>query len=78
MFVITSDWLKKSTQGPFSSYLQMHSQVLTRDQANVLGEGWPLISGWFERAIGKQLTEDQRIRFEARLKKKDVRRLAKV
>lgn len=69
-FVINMDWLKEHTQcNPFT-------WSLTRDQAAIVGEPFPLTSGWRERTIGKTLTPDQVKRFEARLTIKKAKRYA--
>jgi hypothetical protein len=44
----------------------------TRDQLEVIGIEWPPIKGWKAKAIGRELTDEQRLRFESRIPAKEV------
>ncbi len=59
---IEFEWLKQHTGA------SSRTCTLTLDQADILGEPWPLIEGWMKRSIGKVLTPEQVQRFELRLK----------
>jgi hypothetical protein len=34
-------------------------------QLELIGEPWPPKPGWIARAVGRQITEDQRLEFES-------------
>lgn len=56
MFVVTQEWMEsnRTARGGF-----------TKKQAIAMGERWPLVAGWLKRAIGKTISEDARLAFEA-------------
>jgi hypothetical protein len=58
-FVVTLDWVMAHTESGLS---------LTRDQVLAVGDTWPIQQGWKQRWVGKMITEEQRLRFEERLK----------
>jgi hypothetical protein len=66
MFTITERWLRENTS----------CGAITNDQATALGIESPATFGWIYRVIGKEITDEQRVRFEKRLKAKEARRLA--
>jgi hypothetical protein len=51
--VITSRWLRESTKGGSP----------TKAQLEVLGHSWPPITGWMERLIGVEISEQTASRF---------------
>lgn len=56
MFTVTREWIDKYTT-PRGGYVYA--------QVKALGAGWPLVSGWKNRAVGTQISDDQRRVFEA-------------
>lgn len=76
MFEVTEEWLKKYTAFIGQPYgVPKECYVLTKDQALLLNEPWPLTRGWYQRALGKTLTDAERMRFEFRLTKKQARKM---
>jgi hypothetical protein len=68
MFIVTSKWLLSNlTKTP-------HGHIITVDQAKIIGERFPLVAGWIDRAVGKTISEDDKQRFELRLTKKQAKR----
>jgi len=63
MFTVTRAWIEANT----------NSNRITNDQAAVLGESVPLRAGWMQRAEGKVITDEARLRFEARIRQKDAK-----
>lgn len=61
-FIITKDWLNKFTKG---------GAGITRERASAVGLEYPVSKGWFKRLLGKSITNEQRIRFENGLSRKD-------
>lgn len=55
MFVITKEWLDKykTIRGGYAVI-----------QIKAIGEPWPPVSGWKKRAVGRTLSESQRLVFE--------------
>lgn len=46
----------------------------TRPQIEALGIDWPPTKGWIDRVIGKELSDDKRKAFEAKVPVKEQRR----
>jgi hypothetical protein len=65
-FVITVAWLleHRSSRGGW-----------TRDQFNAIGVAWPPAHGWKRRAIGRQISDEAKARFEAALRAKQAHTL---
>jgi len=69
MFIVTKEWMEKY-KSPGGGYVAA--------QLRQLGEHYPLQSGWLQRCLGKQITEDQKSIFEAgAVSKSNARRLAR-
>ena len=69
MFIVTKEWMvaHKSPKGGFYAC-----------QTKALGEYYPLTSGWFDRCIGKEITDAQKRVFEAgAISKSHARKVAK-
>jgi hypothetical protein len=69
MFTITREWIDehRTARGGWSA-----------DQCVALGIAWPLQSGWKKRLIGRQITDEQKARFEMGLRSRQAKRAATV
>ena len=67
-FTITDQWIDqhRSDRGGW-----------TRTQIEALGESWPLQAGWRRRAIGRQISDDAKTRFEVAMHANQIRMRAK-
>ena len=59
MFTITEAWLAahRSDRGGW-----------TKDQCAAIGVSWQLVAGWKRAAIGRQIPEESKVRFEKALR----------
>lgn len=62
-FIITEDWLKKFTKNGFG---------ITKEKALAVGLKYPVKRGWFKELLGLCITDEQRIRFEKSVSKRDA------
>ena len=65
MFRITETWIREFQSG---------NGGWTRDQLDAVGVAWPPREGWIGRLVGKEITDEQRERFERRRDRHMVRR----
>jgi hypothetical protein len=64
MHQITREWLFMH---------RTHRGAWTRDQLEAIGVFWPPKAGWIERRIGKDIPDDAKRQFEAKLPAKALR-----
>jgi hypothetical protein len=59
MFTITREWIEahRSDRGGW-----------TKDQCAAIGVSWPLVAGWKRAAVGRQITDEAKCRFEEGLR----------
>jgi hypothetical protein len=65
VFTVTREWLERHRSD--------RGGVITKDQASAIGVGWPLVAGWKRAAIGRQITDDAKARFELAMRAKRAR-----
>jgi hypothetical protein len=61
--IITEDWLKKFTK---------EGSGITKERALAVGLKYPVKKGWFKALLGLRITEEQRIKFEKGISKRDM------
>ena len=64
MFIVTDQWLMAH---------QSKAGAWTADQLAAIGISWPPAHGWKLRVIGKEISDDARVRFEQALRAKQAR-----
>jgi hypothetical protein len=64
MFTVTHTWIDahRSDRGGW-----------TKDQCEAIGVAWPLLQGWRRAAIGRQISDEAKTRFELGLRAKQAR-----
>jgi hypothetical protein len=65
MPTITREWLEQHRSD--------RGGVITKDQASAIGVSWPLVAGWKHAAIGRQITDEAKARFEQALRSRQAR-----
>jgi hypothetical protein len=64
MFRVTEQWVRQYQSG---------NGGWTRDQLEALGVSWPPRNGWIVRALGKEISDENRKRFERQLDRRTAR-----
>lgn len=64
MFLVTDAWIEahRSDRGGW-----------TKHQVAQLGVPWPLVAGWKRNAVGRQITDEAKARFELGLRARQAR-----